>query len=93
MRMQDEVLRLWSARRSTTLLVTHDIDEAIYMSDRIIIMTPRPGRIDQIIPVELDRPRHRSNPEFLQLRGDILDLLHFAGGDRMKSSGANVPVM
>ncbi len=44
MRMQDEVLRLWQARRTTMLLVTHDIDEAIYMSDRIVIMTPRPGR-------------------------------------------------
>ena len=52
MRMQDEVLRLWQARRhARLLLVTHDIDEAIYMSDRIVIMTPRPGRIDQIIPV------------------------------------------
>jgi ABC-type nitrate/sulfonate/bicarbonate transport system ATPase subunit len=56
-------------------------------------MTRRPGRIDQIIPVELDRPRHRSNPEFLQLRGEILDLLHFAGGERMKSGNANVSVM
>jgi len=80
MRMQDEVLRLWSARRSTTLLVTHDIDEAIYMSDRIVIMTARPGTIDRIIPITLDRPRDRSSSEFLQLRGEILELLHFAGG-------------
>jgi ABC-type nitrate/sulfonate/bicarbonate transport system ATPase subunit len=93
MRMQDEVLRLWSARRSTTLLVTHDIDEAIYMSDRILIMTPRPGRIDQIIPVELNRPRHRTSPEFLQLRGEILELLHFAGGERLKSVKADAPII
>ena len=79
MRMQDEVLRLWQARRSTVLMVTHDIDEAIYMSDRLVIMTPRPGRIDRIIIVDLDRPRQRSSPEFLRLRGDILELLHFAG--------------
>ena len=79
MRMQDEVLRLWQARGTTMLLVTHDIDEAIYMSDRIVIMTPRPGRIERIIPVELDRPRDRSSAEFLRLRGDILELLHFAG--------------
>src|SRR5256885_16129231 len=45
MRMQDEVLRLWEARRTTMLLVTHDIDEAIYMSDRIVLMTQGPGRI------------------------------------------------
>jgi ABC-type nitrate/sulfonate/bicarbonate transport system ATPase subunit len=80
MRMQDEVLRLWEARRTTMLLVTHDIDEAIYMSDRIIIMTQRPGRIERMIPVNLQRPRDRSSAEFLGLRSEILELLHFAGG-------------
>jgi ABC-type nitrate/sulfonate/bicarbonate transport system ATPase subunit len=79
MRMQDEVLRLWQGRLTTTLLVTHDIDEAIYMSDRILIMTPRPGRVDQTIPVHLARPRDRSGTEFLHLRSEILQLLHFAG--------------
>ena len=79
MRMQDEVLRIWQARRTTMLLVTHDIDEAIYMSDRIVIMTQRPGRIERTIPVPLDRPRDRSSAEFLHLRGQILELLHFAG--------------
>jgi ABC-type nitrate/sulfonate/bicarbonate transport system ATPase subunit len=79
MRMQDEVLRLWQARRTTMLLVTHDIDEAIYMSERIMIMTQRPGRIEQIIPIALPRPRDRSSSAFLRLRGEILELLHFAG--------------
>ena len=81
MRMQDEVLRLWQARRTTMLLVTHDIDEAIYMSDRIIIMTQRPGKIEQTIPIALERPRDRSSSDFLRLRGDILELLHFAGNN------------
>jgi ABC-type nitrate/sulfonate/bicarbonate transport system ATPase subunit len=79
MRMQDEVLRLWQARGTTMLLVTHDIDEAIYMSDRIVLMTPRPGRIDRVLDVKLDRPRERNSPEFLQLRAQILEMLHFAG--------------
>ena len=79
MRMQDEVLRLWEARGTTMLLVTHDIDEAIYMSDRIVIMTPRPGRIERIIDVNLSRPRLRNHEEFLQLRSDILEMLHFTG--------------
>ena len=79
MRMQDEVLRLWQARGTTMLLVTHDIDEAIYMSDRIVIMTQRPGRIERIIDVDLPRPRDRSSDSFLRLRGDILEHLHFAG--------------
>jgi ABC-type nitrate/sulfonate/bicarbonate transport system ATPase subunit len=80
MRMQDEVLRLWEARGTTMLLVTHDIDEAIYMSDRIIILTPRPGCIDRTIEIHLERPRQRNSSEFLRLRSDILELLHFAGG-------------
>ena len=79
MKMQDEVLRLWEARGTTMLLVTHDIDEAIYMSDRIVIMTPRPGRIERIIEIDLERPRQRNSPDFLRLRGDILEMLHFAG--------------
>ncbi len=79
MKMQDEVLRLWQARRTTMLLVTHDIDEAIYMSDHIVIMTPRPGRIERTITVTLDRPRQRNSPEFLRLRSEILEQLHFAG--------------
>jgi ABC-type nitrate/sulfonate/bicarbonate transport system ATPase subunit len=82
MRMQDEVLRLWQARRTTMLLVTHDIDEAIYMSDSIVIMTPRPGRIERTITVEIPRPRDRSSPEFLKLRGEILEMLHFAGREQ-----------
>lgn len=79
MRMQDEVMRLWLARRTTMLLVTHDIDEAIYMSDRIVIMTQRPGRIERTISIALDRPRDRSSAGFLHQRGEILELLHFAG--------------
>jgi ABC-type nitrate/sulfonate/bicarbonate transport system ATPase subunit len=82
MRMQDEVLRLWELRGTTMLLVTHDIDEAIYMSDRIVIMSPRPGRIEQTLSVPLDRSRERNSPEFLQLRSDILEMLHFAGNSR-----------
>lgn len=79
MRMQDEVLRIWEARRTTMLLVTHDIDEAIYMSDRIMIMTPRPGKIERTIEVPLTRPRQRDSADFLRLRSDILNFLHFAG--------------
>jgi len=79
MRMQDEVLRLWENRRTTMLLVTHDIDEAIYMSDRILIMTQAPGRIDREIAIDLARPRDRTSDSFLRLRSEILEHLHFAG--------------
>jgi ABC-type nitrate/sulfonate/bicarbonate transport system ATPase subunit len=78
MRMQDEVLKLWEMHRTTILLVTHDIDEAIYMSDRIVVMSPRPGTVERILDVDLLRPRHRNNPPFIQLRNEILEMLHFA---------------
>ena len=79
MRLQDEVLRLWENRRTTMLLVTHDIDEAIYMSDCILVMTPAPGRIDRKIEINLQRPRDRTSESFLRLRSDILEHLHLAG--------------
>ena len=79
MRMQDEVLRLWENRCTTMLLVTHDIDEAIYMSDRILIMTPAPGRIDREIDIGLQRPRDRTSDSFLRFRSEILEHLHLAG--------------
>jgi NitT/TauT family transport system ATP-binding protein/sulfonate transport system ATP-binding protein len=85
MQMQDEVLRVWEARRTTMLLVTHDIDEAIYMSDRIAIMTPRPGRIERILEVCLPRPRERNSSEFLALRTTILEMLHFAGTKKLQT--------
>src|ERR1041385_7104175 len=69
------------------LLVTHDIDEAIYMSDRIVILTPRPGRVERNIDVTLERPRERNSPEFLALRSEILEHLHLAG----QSSETMVP--
>lgn len=78
MRMQDEVLKLWEMRRATILLVTHDIDEAIYMSDRIVVMSPRPGTIEKVLTVDMLRPRQRNNPYFTHLRNVILEMLHFA---------------
>jgi len=74
-RMQDEILRLWQTRGTTMILVTHDIDEAIFLSDRIAIMTPRPGRIERIIDVKLERTRDRTDRRFLDLRATVLHLL------------------
>ena len=52
-----ELQRLWQERRKTIVFVTHSIDEAVVLSDRIVVMTPRPGRIARIVPVDLPRPR------------------------------------
>lgn len=78
MQMQDEILRIWQKHKTTVVFITHDIDEAIYLSDRIVVMSPRPGKIQEIINVPIDRPRQRNLPEFLNLRAKILEILHFA---------------
>jgi NitT/TauT family transport system ATP-binding protein/sulfonate transport system ATP-binding protein len=76
--IQDKLLELWKRTGNTFVLVTHDIDEAIYLSDRIVIMTPRPGRIKEIVDVTMTHPRHRGGTEFLSIRRDILEKLHLA---------------
>ena len=76
--LQDKLLELWKQNNITMILVTHDIDEAIYLSDRIVIMTPRPGKISEIIDVTLPRPRHRGGVDFLAMRKKILELFELA---------------
>jgi ABC-type nitrate/sulfonate/bicarbonate transport system ATPase subunit len=85
--LQDEIIALWQARGTTMVLVTHYIDEAIYMSDRVIVMTPRPGRIERLIDVPLPRPRERNSAEFQNLRAQVLEALHLAetGGVGVKN--------
>ncbi|WP_090549869.1 ABC transporter ATP-binding protein [Pseudobutyrivibrio sp. OR37] len=70
--MQNEVLKIWEKEKRTMILVTHDIDEAIFLSDRIVILSERPGNIKEIINVDLPRPRDRSRQEFLNIRKKIL---------------------
>ncbi|MBW4080356.1 ABC transporter ATP-binding protein [Paenibacillus sp. S150] len=82
MNLQDELLRLWKLRGTTMILVTHDVDEAVYLSDRIVVMSSRPGQIKEIAEVEMAHPRDRNSPEFIQLRSRILETLHFAGSGK-----------
>ncbi|WP_461248531.1 ABC transporter ATP-binding protein, partial [Treponema sp. R6D11] len=79
MNMQDELINIWKERGTTTIMVTHDVDEAIYLSDKIFVMSARPAKIESIIDVQQSRPRARDAPDFLQLRAKILQILHFAG--------------
>jgi NitT/TauT family transport system ATP-binding protein len=77
--LQEELSKILEHERKTMLFVTHSIDEAIYLGDRILLMTPRPGRICEILPVEIPRPRDitkvRSDPRFIQLRAHIWEQL------------------
>jgi sulfonate transport system ATP-binding protein len=71
--MQKEVLRIWEKEKTTMILVTHDIDEAIYMGDRVVVMNAKPGRIRKIVPVQLSRPRNRTSVEFALLRKAVYE--------------------
>jgi len=77
-RMNWELLRIWEARRKTVLMVTHDIQEAIFTSDRVLVMTARPGRIRQEVEIDLPRPRSPEDlytPRFMELSHTLRDLL------------------
>ena len=69
--MQDELLKIWQREPKTVIFVTHSIDEAIKLSDRVAIMGPRPGRIEEIKTVEFERPRDPTNPEVVRLAADV----------------------
>jgi NitT/TauT family transport system ATP-binding protein len=74
--LQKELLDIWEATKKTIVFITHSVDEAVYLSDRIIVLTPRPGRICRIFPVDLLRPRDRTSPEFAKVRRGVLDLIN-----------------
>lgn len=70
--MQSELLRIWQEERKTVVFVTHSVDEAIYLADRIVVMSARPGRIKEIFEIGLPRPRNRTSPEVNAIRDRIL---------------------
>ena len=79
MHMQDEILNIWSEKKQLALMVTHDVDEAIYMGTRVLVMDANPGRIIADIKIDESFPRDRSSASFVEYRNDILNKLHFAG--------------
>jgi len=76
--LQDKLLELKALKNTTMILVTHDVDEAIYLSDKIIIMTPRPGRISEILDVNLPYPRNRGDVSFMEIRRKLMEKFSLA---------------
>jgi sulfonate transport system ATP-binding protein len=75
--LQQELHRIWRQEGITMILVTHDVEEAIYLGDRVVVMEPRPGRIRRIVPVALPHPRERASFSFAQIKENVLH--DFAG--------------
>ncbi|CAH2598785.1 taurine ABC transporter ATP binding subunit [Rhodovastum atsumiense] len=92
-RLQGELQRIWTQERITMVLVTHDVEEAVYLADRVVVLTPRPGRIAHTIAVELPHPRRRADPRLTQLRAEVLALLEESTDqpDDLPAAAAAVP--
>lgn len=71
MNMQEEIANIWEQKKKTIIFVTHDIEEAVFLADRIVIMTPGPGKVKSIINVPIIRKRDRTSDEFLKIRDKV----------------------
>ena len=90
--MQDELLKIWQSEPKTVIFVTHSIDEAIKLSDRVAIMGPRPGRIEEIKTVGFERPRDPTNPEVVRLAAEVKQWLRQQMFERKPASPAQAEV-
>ena len=80
-KMQDELVRVWQSERKAVLFITHNIDEAIKLADRVVVMSPRPGRISDIIELRSPRPRDADSPENVAIVHQVRATLHTATGN------------
>jgi len=76
-KLEDELLKMWEAMKTTVIFITHNIEEAVYLSDRIIVLTNKPAKIKAIIDNTISRPRNVSDPDFVKLRNQITDLINW----------------
>ncbi|AMD17691.1 nitrate ABC transporter ATP-binding protein [Methanobrevibacter sp. YE315] len=74
--LQEQLIGVWKRFENTIVFVTHDVDEAVYLADKIVILDKNPGRIAKIVEVDIERPRKRESPEFIALQESIVDQLN-----------------
>ena len=75
MKMQQEILDMWKVNRQLVIMITHDVEEAVFMSTRVFVMEGKPGRISKEIPIQLDEPRSRGSEAFIRFRNQIMDMM------------------
>jgi sulfonate transport system ATP-binding protein len=85
MRLQDHLLAAWTRYRPTLLLVTHDLDDAVYLADRVVLLSDRPARVSDVIPVVPERPRDRRDPTLAALRVALLEALHLERSEPVRA--------
>ncbi len=75
LRMRADLIRIWQSERKTVLFVTHDIEEAVQLADRVLVLSPRPATIEEVVPVNLPRPRDLDSPGYLATRDRIFEVM------------------
>lgn len=95
MTMQDEIERIWQEKKKTIIFVTHDIEEAVFLADKIVVMTAGPGRVKKIIDVPLARKRDRTSYDFLAIRNEVFREFELKSSDKteycLQQSRSEVP--
>lgn len=84
MKLQDDILNISKQENKTIIFVTHDIEEAVFLADRIVVMTPNPGRIKSVVTVSLSRHRERTSEDFLMVRNKIFELFNMKPDDNIE---------
>jgi NitT/TauT family transport system ATP-binding protein len=88
-RLNMELLRIWAETGSTVVFVTHSISEAVFLSTRVVVMSPRPGRVANVVSVDLPQPRTaatREEPRFFELVTEVRESLHVTGADEVEDT-------
>ena len=73
--LEDEVIKLWKATGATVLFITHNLEEAVYLAERVLVLSAKPATIKAQVPINIERPRKVSDPAFIEVRKQITDMI------------------